>query len=418
MEIKHLFSIFDKNQFMKKGSIFLLIVLFSNFSFTQSLMRIIDKGDSEKFKIYIDKGENLDEYILFEGGKHTYNNEDLLIHPMVYAAELGQFEIVKLCVKNKDKIEDFHNIMSKAFVASLDSGNDDLISYLFNLNPNVNEFCGTCYSRNAIMITAVNGLDKWYFKIKPNADLNQIDEVGYTLLHLAVLSSNTAIINDVLSMPNINLNAKDSFHKTALNLAVIDSSESTYFTLLKKGSQILDTNDFFSDITIGGNSIIFNDFIKKIPNPNLWQNHKYMDYTDEEATYPLENAILSNNNTISFWILDQMISELKTNKSEEKIKILYSILNGYDYAGLKDYISVTTAIENNNKPLFEKLLKTALWFNEQKFSALYVDEFEYDEFEYDVDLEVYFSKFDYKDAKKMFGKEYVELFYEDLGIEF
>lgn len=403
---------------MKKGFIFLLIVFISNLSFTQSLRRIIEKGDAEKFKSYIEKGESLDEYILFEAGKHTYNNKDLLIHPIVYAADLGQFEIVKLCVKKKDKIEDFHNIMSKAFVASLHTGNNELISYLFELEPNVNEFCGTCYSRNAIMITASYGLEKWYFKIKPNADLNQIDEIGYTLLHLAVLSSNITIINDVLTIPNIDLDAENLFHKTALNLAVIDSSETTYFTLLKKGAYINDTNVFFSDITIGGNSIIFNDFIKRISKPNLWDKHQCLDLENEENdNYPLENAILSNNNTIAFWILDQMVSQLKTNKSEDKIKTLYNILNGYDYDGLKDYVSVTTAIENENKPLFEKLIKTALWFNEQQFNALYVED-SIDGSEYEVDLEVYFSKFDYKDAKKMFGKEYVELFYEDLGIEF
>ncbi len=99
------------NHIIKKQVLLLLFVLLSNFTFSQSAQRVsfykkenvmhkyfkeaLESGDTNKIKMYLDAGINLNVAWDFKGHYRNYTG----ISPLVYAIKLNKLDIAKLLIE-------------------------------------------------------------------------------------------------------------------------------------------------------------------------------------------------------------------------------------------------------------------------------------------------------------------------------
>jgi ankyrin repeat protein len=387
-----------------KRIVTLIFLAIAAIGFSQDYKKIIDKNDIDGLTKLINKETE------FYGEVHS-QELDLSIHPMVYAAAKNNLNMVKVFVKNQDKIDDYHTVLSKSFSASIATSNDELITYLYSLEPNINERCESCSGHTAIMIAAVYGNDKWYFKLKPKSELNLLSDTKNNLLHLSCNQYNKSIFEDILTIEGLDINQINSYGRTPLQQAAIEGKDTIYFKIKELGGEYNKLHDFYYDAIIGGKVNIFNDLPE---NDFLWQLHEMPWDDDAIEYYPIETAISYNSTEITKVLFDQMFKTLNNNKNE-RTEIMVDILNGRDAIG--DVLALLwEAVNWENKELFEIILK-----NTAKFNNL---ELKYTRYQEDIDEEfnevaiVQFTKFENRAAKRKFGKEFVDALYEKHNIEF
>ena len=110
-----------------------------------------------------------------------------------------------------------------------------------------------------------------------------------------------------------------------------------------------------------------------------------------------------------------MLTEIKNIKNDQKVEYLVEVLSSRQME--TDLFSpLWLATQNDNKEMFELLLKGMVDLNRMEIEyTSYNDQLGED---YSQIAEVLFAKFDYRSAKRKFGKEYCDSLYKKLEIEF
>ena len=385
-------------------------LLLSFISFSQNIKKIIDNNDLEGLIKYVDKREEIYEEVYF-------HKEDYSVHPMVYASGKNRMDMVKLFVKNKSKIDDYHTIMSIAFAISISTENDELIEFLYAQEPNINQICEACHGHNAIMIATVYGDEEWYFKLKPKSELTIISNDGNNLYHLIAepYEFSPAIYNDIKFVYDLDINKVNNTNRTPLQYAAMSGNDSVFFDLLNAGAVFNQLNDFYIDAIYGGNMSIYNYVDTIFDDKPIWGLYETRDVEDFNTYYPLELAIRYNSTSIVKQIFTEMIDKIEKSKNNVHIESIIEILNSRVMEG-DVFLPLWETIQWNNQDLFEFILENIMRLNKMQLQyTAYNDQM--DE-EFSQLAEVVFTKFEYRAARRKFGKELVESLYEKNEIEF
>ncbi len=382
-------------------------------STAQNIKRIIDKNDSQALKTFINETEVIEDDIYTPAYKYG-NETKVFINPLEYAVLVNNFDFVKQLTKKQDKYEDFNETISKAFELALMNNNQSIADYLYQFHPNINEVCSICNGNNAVMFAAENGNAYWYFKLVAQSEINLINNDGNNLVHLCAENYNDSIFYDVLS-EGVDINLSNKNKKTPLQVSALKGVEKMFYRLIDNNANYETIDDLYADAVLGGNLKILNYFEKeKMFEPSfLWFTYPYKINNDKpKEYYPYELAILSQNPKVLDVVVNKMMSDIKTDSTNEHIKTTYQLLSGTgdDY----DHISLTYAIAMGEKEMFENVLKASVEFNNRDYKVTYKKP----SYSYEQDAQVYFTKFDYRAAKRKFGKEYVTNLYKSLGIKF
>ncbi len=392
----------------------ILFITCSGIAICQNVKKSIDKNDVSALKSYINSVEFIEDEIAFSLKKQN-TSKTVYINPLEYAVLTGNMQAVKVLTKQEDKYEDFNETVSKAFNISIKNNNDSLSSYLFQFDPNVNEICNICNGNNAIMYAVNNGNEFWYFKLKPHSELNLINEDGNNVMHLISEHFNSKIFNDLLNSSEIDYNIFNKQNKSPLHIAAINGVDEMFFKLMELNAEYQSIEELFADAIYGGNLKIINYFEEqKLYEPDfLWEQSSYFMDDKLKMYYPYELAILSGNPKVLNLIIDKMLSDIDKDTTNSHRKIMYELLSGTgdDF----DHISLSYAIEKGQKDMFELILKTAVEFNQKNYQVNYVNE--QTDYSYSQTAKVYFTKYDFRAAKRKFGNDEVTQFYKSLNIE-
>ncbi len=394
-------------------TLFILCFVFT--ATAQNIKRIIDKKDIATLKSYINDVEYIEDEIMISANRYE-NKKKVVINPLEYSVLVGDFEMVKLLTKKQNKYEDFNETVSKAFAIALMENNQQISAYLFKFNPNVNEICSICQGNTPIMWAVKNGNKEWYFKLNQTSELFLVNDEGDNLAHLCANHFNNDIFNDVLAK-EVDINLSNNNKKTPLQVAALKGAYTMFFKLIELSANYETIEDLFADAILGGNIKIINYFTDKtiFNSEFLWLNYSYKIGSEKPKDYfPYELAILSNNSIALDFVLDNMMSDLQKDSTNKHIKNTYELLSGIgdDF----DYVSLTHSIAMGQKEMFEKILKTSVEFNKRNYNITY--QATNGNFTYQQPAQVYFTKFDFRAAKRQFGKKYVIDLYKKLGIEF
>jgi len=385
-------------------------IIMSCIAHSQNLKTIIKNNDIVAVKKYINENEILDELITFEGHFKP-------VHPMIYASKLGKVEIVKIFVANKGKIEDYFDIMSVAFISSLAQNNNNLTDYLYSLSPNINGICNLCHDHNAIMVATVYGKEDWYFKLKPKSTLNAVNNEGDNLLHLSALSVqfNQNIFEDILTLIEVDISLENKYNYTPLQSFAQQGNLKSFNKLIAIKAKYHSLENLYLDAIFGKNIDIYNYVSTILTIKPYWKTLPPPRSDEKNTLYPLELAIRKNNLAIVKLILEDMLKQVRTEQNDSKTEILVNILNSRKME--KDtFWPLWTSTEYKNKAMFKYLLKKSIGFNDLQLDYTYFDDLM--DTEYTGKAEVLFKKYDYRSAKKIFGKTYTKNIYKELNIEF
>jgi ankyrin repeat protein len=381
-------------------------LLFSFLSSGQNIKKIIDNNDLVGLKKYIDKREDIYEEI-------SFHKEDYSVHPMIYASGKNRLDMIKMFVENKSKIDDYHTIMSIAFAISISTKNDDLIEYLYNQEPNINEICDACNGHNAIMVATVYGNEKWYFKLKSKSETAIISKDGNNLYHLIANPAhfNLSIFNDIKFIYDLDINLVNELGRTPLQFAAKSGSDSVFYDLLNLGGVYNKINDAYVDAIYGGSEIIYNYIDSNFEASPIWGIYRIGDPNDFNSYYPLELAIRYDATTIVKQIFTEMLNDIESSKNNVQIEAIVEILNS---RVMEDdvFLPLWESIQWSNADLFQFTLQNMVKLNGMKLQYTAFND-QVDE-EYSQLAEVVFTKFEYRAAKRKFGKEFIELLYQNI----
>jgi ankyrin repeat protein len=391
-----------------------IILFFSGVANAQNLKKIIDKNDVIAFQNYIDDGGKFEEMIPIL----VQNNELVQIHPFVYAVKNERLRITKLFVEYETVFDDFETQLSIAFIASISNSNTEITNFLFDKKPNINQVSEIHHGYNALMFAVVNGKEDLFFKLEAKSDFNVLSDEGNNLFHLIgenLNSYNSKILTHLILNKSLDINLINNYGRTPLDYAARIGNSELFFELIKNGAKPKELNYLHTDAVIGGEVKIFKyvkELIKGDPN---WT--KYPEMIDETGNtfYGLEQAIKNNNTEVTKFIFDEMFLEVKNVKQDDQIEILAKILNSRQLEN-DQFWPLWEVMQSENKELFEFLVRSMVQFNKLKIEYTAYNSFV--EGDYTEIAEVLFTKFEYRSAKRRFGKEYVTNLYNELGVNF
>lgn len=391
-----------------------IIIFFSAFSNAQNLKKIIDKDDVIAFQEYIDADGEFDEMIpmLID------NNKLIQVHPFVYAVINEKLDLAKLFVKYEAVFEDFDTQLSIAFIASISNSNAELSNLLFEKKPNVNQVSEIFHNYNGLMLAVVNGKEDLFFKLKDNSDYKLLSDEGNNLYHLIGENHgtyNSNILNYLVSKKDLDINLINNYERTPLHYAAKSGNSELFFELIKQGAKPNKLSDLYTDATVGGNVKVFNYVRLLIKNDPNWKTSPEMIDESGNTYYELEQAIKNNNTEVTKLIFTEMFIEIRDVKQDDQIEILTKILNSRQLEN-DQFWPLWEVTQAQNKELFEYLVRGMVKFNNLKIEYTAYNSFVEDD--YTEIAEVLFTKFEYRSAKRRFGKEYVTNLYNELDITF
>ena len=373
---------------MKKNLVIVLLLV-SGFSFGQKVREIIKKGEVQTLQKFADNGNDI-----YEPFDQEYYFKDIdesgweTIHPMAYAAALNKPDFVAYYIGNRAEMEElgyWEEAISHAFIYALSHQNEELIQKLYDLNPDLGTTCEPCRQHNAIMIAALHGLDKWYFELKEKSNLLLVSVSGNTILHLAVAGGSMPIIDDLLSSGNYSINNRNNLSMTPLDFAALDSNTTLFFYLIEKGANIKEAQMSWVYAALSNNMEIFNYVLANADINHIWNYDNDMDMA-------LHMAMGINNTEMTEKIITILMDELD--------RIGYANFDYYPFSE-NEYHPLNHAIYAENKITYEAFLKFASKVNQGAGDNLMVP--------------IY--KYHYKEAKKVFGKDFVDEMYTKYHIE-
>lgn len=364
-------------------SFFILVLwLGAAASHAKDIRTIIDSGDLNALEKYYAKGGSLSELLDID---YTHQEETetryTVMHPMAYASAKNRPDMVAYFIGRKAEMEAlgiWQNALSQAFILSLSTKNDSLIQALYDLNPSLEEKCESCRNNNALMVAAVYGLDHWYFKLKPQSDVNWVNENGCNLLHVAVAGGSTPIVKDVLSMKIHDLNAVASSRWlfTPLDYALMDSNETNFFLLIEAGADITAAPAAWYSAAIGENEALIQYITKHALS-------EYMFFTDQAGDMALQVAMSANLTAYSLDLMKRMIDYMREAETRPPADPNHFLEN--------DIHALNYPIWEKNKEVYEAFIGFGVLMNEFYNDPYYVPMYHYLT----------------KRAQKAFGKEYV-----------
>lgn len=397
-----------------KGLILSISLLISVISYSQKIKRIVDKNDVAALQEHISTIKGFENVIVVR--MHDFEHVEL--HPFVYAVTKGNLELVKIFVKNKLFFADFDKQLSLAFALSITQKNAEVMNYLYGLKPNINEICDFCLGQNALLISVANGNEDLFFKLKSSSDFNLISKKGNNLFHLVAEKSSAfswVIYNELKGRKDLDINLVNKFDRTPLHYAARSGNEKLYFDMLKSGAQPVNLKSLYIDAVFGGDLKIFAHVSEWIKTPPIWQNFPEMTDSIGDTYYALETAIKYNRSAVIKIIFKEMFDEVKQVKQDDQIEILIKILNSRQLED-NQFWPLWEIIQFENKELFEFLIKNMVELNRLKIPYTAYNEFVEDD--YTENAEVLFTRFEYRAAKRRFGKKYVKNLYKQLAIKF
>jgi|GEM_PF-1675994 len=397
-----------------KGLILSIVLCIGVMSYGQNIKRIVDKNDTIALQKYINSAEGFVDMIL----TRVSNSELVELHPFVYAVSRGNLNLAKIFVKNRAFFIDFDRQLGLAFAISVSKNNTEIIDYLYSLNPNINEVCSFCNGHNALMITITNGNEELFFKLKEKSEFNLISNEGNNLLHLIgedIKSYSQIIFSELKNHKDVDINLINKYNRTPLHYAARSGNEELFFELVKIGAEANNLNDLYADAITGGAVKIFEyvrQLIKVVPN---WTSFPEMKEKDGNTLYALEIGIKNNNTKIVKIIFNEMFTEVKDVKQDDQIEVVTKILNSRQLEN-DQFWPLWEVTQVKNKELFEFLIRSMVDFNNLKLEYTAYNRFVEDD--YTEIAEVYFTKFEYRSAKRRFGKIFVKNLYEELEVSF
>jgi len=397
-----------------KGLFLGIILCVSGILNGQNLKKIIDKNDAISLQNYVDTGGEFEELIPIL----IHDNKIIHIHPFVYAVRKSDLDLVKVFVKNKSIFENFDTQLSIAFVTSIPLKNTEITEFLLENNPNVNQISEMFHNYNGLMAAVVSGDKNLFLKLKDKSDYKLISDEGNNLFHLIgdkKVSYNVTVLKYLISKKDLNINLVNKYERTPLHYAARSGNSELFFELIKYGAKPNKLKDLYTDAAIGGDVEVFKyvrQLIKTDPN---WIAFPEMIDENEKTFYGLEYAIKNNNFEVTKIIFNEMFSEVKNVKHDDQIEIVTNILNSRQLEN-DQFWPLWEAIQFQNKVLFEFLVRSMVKFNSLQIE--YTAYNSYVEDDYTEIAEVLFTKFEYRSAKRRFGKDYVKNLYKELGISF
>ena len=397
-----------------KGLFLGIILCISGILNGQNLKKIIDKNDAIALQNYVDTGGDFEELIPIL----IHDNKIIHIHPFVYAVRKSDLYLVKVFVKNKSIFENFDTQLSIAFVTSIPLKNTEITEFLLENNPNVNQISEMFHNYNGLMAAVVSGDKNLFLKLKDKSDYKLISDEGNNLFHLIgdkKVSYNVTVLKYLISKKDLNINLVNKYERTPLHYAARSGNSELFFELIKYGAKPNKLKDLYTDAAIGGDVEVFKyvrQLIKTDPN---WIAFPEMIDENEKTFYGLEYAIKNNNFEVTKIIFNEMFSEVKNVKHDDQIEIVTNILNSRQLEN-DQFWPLWEAIQFQNKVLFEFLVRSMVKFNSLQIE--YTAYNSYVEDDYTEIAEVLFTKFEYRSAKRRFGKDYVKNLYKELGISF
>lgn len=380
--------------------------LISTISLSQNVKKIIDNNDLESLKKYIDKHEEIYEEIYF-------HKEDFSMHPMIYASSKNRLDMVKLFVKNKNKIDDYHTIMSVSFAVSLSTGNNELNEFLYQEEPNLNEICEACHGHNAIMIATVYGNEAWYSTLRPKSEMTIVSNDGNNLYHLIAdpVSFSEIIFNDIKMVYELDINKVNRFGRTPLQYAAKSGNYDLFNAFLNAGGVSNKLNDFYVDAIYGGDISIYNYVDSIFDIAPIWGLFQTGNQEDFNTYYPLELSIMYNSSSIVKQVFTEMLDDIEVSKNNVNIEIIVDVLNARVMEN-DAFLPLWETIQWDNQDLFQFVLENMVRLNKMELQyTAYNDQIDED---YSQLAEVIFTKFEYRAAKRKFGKVYIESLYKDI----
>lgn len=391
--------------------VFVLCTMLLN---AQDIKRIIDKNDVLALQEYLKSKEGFDDMIIVR----TSNLETSELHPFVYAATKNNLDIIKEFVNSKAIFNDFDKQLALAFTVSISKEKKEVIDYLYSLKPNVNEICDFRNGHNALMEATFFGNEELFFKLKDKSEFNLISKEGDNLFHLIgekTKKFNANILNELKNHKDLDVNLINAYGRTPIHYAARSGDSDLFFELIKLGAKPNVLTDLYIDAVVGGDLKIFEhvcQLINKIP---FWTTFPEMKNKEGDTFYPLEFAVKSNNTEAVKLIFKEMLTEVTTVKHDDQIEIVTKILNSRELEN-DQFWPLWEATQAKNKELFEFLMKSMVEFNNSKLEYTAYNDF----VENDVTeiAQVYFTKFEYRSAKRRFGKDYIKNLYDELEIHF
>lgn len=401
-------------------------------SFGQKIFKYIEKGNTKKVEQYIKNHKKINDTIIIKNEDALSKiDEEIIVFPLAYAIKENKLDIVKLFVKDSLKIPNFREQLSAAFALSMSVKNDTLSNYLFGLNPDLSAVCLTCHEQSALIIATLYANENWYFKLKPYSDLTATNHHGQNLMHIVLnhYDYSQIIFDDLLQIEQLQINAKDSFGLRPIDYAIRHNSNTAFYQLEK---QLKARNISFKlsnyQAAVGGGLELFN-YIEKDSNNIIYTvwTPIYSYYVETEDfnnpfAYLIEVAVDADSTNLVKLLFNRMLNDIINEKDsklkEKKAGILASVLNSRyidSDCTYRNYL-IYSAILNKNKELFEFMISKSVEFNTYKFKC-----FHSNNIDRNLTVEtakVYFQKWDYKQAKKAFGKTFVDSLYTKLEISF
>ncbi|MCH2234948.1 MAG: hypothetical protein MK078_11915 [Crocinitomicaceae bacterium] len=266
-----------------RNTILFLALLIGVSASAQKLGKLIEKNDPDKLQAFIDKGGDLNQEIQTE-----YRDDDSIYytHPIIFATVSEATESLKTLIKNKDKIDNYSEYISKAFVLSLSRKDPEIADILFAEGPDVNVECEPCHHASAIMIAASTGKQDWYFKLKPMSNLQHVTPGNQNLLHYAASSPNENITKDVIKIEGLDINMENTEEVTPLAFAMMNIYQPNLFNeMIGHGADPMATKDLVEFAIEGNNldALIYAD-TNDLPIP-LW------DWNDYSSSYLLQYCV-------------------------------------------------------------------------------------------------------------------------------
>jgi hypothetical protein len=178
---------------------------------------------------------------------------------------------------------------------------------------------------------------------------------------------------------------------------------------LKVGADYNLLKDLYVDALYGGNLATYNYVDSLFKETKIWGVYDAVDPENFNTFYPLEMAIMYNSTDIAKQIMTEMMNDILKTKNNNHTDITLTILNS---RVMEDdvFMPLWEIIQWDNKNLFKFMVENMVKLNDMQLEyTAYNDQI--DE-EYTQLAEVVFNKFEYRAAKRKFGKEFTELLYE------
>jgi ankyrin repeat protein len=379
---------------MKLFTTFLLLCIGISTFAQKKLKKLIELDTPSKIEKFMEKGGNVDTLIY-------YTNEegiDREVSPLMFALVFEYFDVFNYFLENKKIFKDFDHYLNEVFIYSLSHGSDSLSEKLYVKNVDINDHCSLCHENNALMVAAVSGNEKWYFKLKENSDVYYVNPDGNSLLHAAAESPSEKIIKDVLSIEWQNINTPNKYGRTPLDYTVWNEEYPEAFNLFLEAGASYQESDhlclkfgYHPNVEIGtfvpglvakmGDSIFITDE----------EGYNLLDY----AAYFFNDKTSEDHHAFLNSVIQVMKNELQDNNSA-----------GFDNDFLYD------------KEITFNIIDISYQFDEdpEYFLHLFRNYLEFIGLAIAKGYNSPISKKEFKYACRRFGKEYVELWFEELQI--